>query len=88
VRTAADLLGDADPPIHPDEMGRPAPLAVDTRGAAALLGVSKSYLEKLRFLEAENGPPFMRIGRRVIYRVADLERFAESLLVEPSGGGK
>lgn len=71
-----------------DELGRPAPLAVDTRGAAALLGVSKSYLEKLRFLEAEHGPPFLRLGRKVIYRVSDLERFAESLLVEPAGGVK
>ena len=86
MRTTADLLGNADPPIHPDEMGRPAPMCVDTRGAAALLGVSKAYLEKLRFLEAEHGPPFMRIGRKVLYRVADLERFAESLLVEPGGG--
>jgi len=74
--------------IQSDDLGRPAPLAVDTRGAAALLGVSKSYLEKLRFLEAEHGPPFLRLGRKVIYRVSDLERFAESLLVEPAGGAK
>ncbi|MGD9979551.1 MAG: helix-turn-helix domain-containing protein [Hyphomonadaceae bacterium] len=67
-----------------DEFGRPAPLAVDTRGAAALLGVSKAYLEKLRFLEAEHGPPFMRLGRKILYRVSDLEAFAETLLVEPA----
>ena len=65
---------------------RPTALAVDTKGAAKLLGVSESYLEKLRFFEAEHGPPFMRFGRKVLYRVSDLERFAESLLVEPAGG--
>ncbi|HWA23177.1 MAG TPA: hypothetical protein VG735_12335 [Caulobacterales bacterium] len=72
-------------PIPTDPIGRPAPLAVDTRGAAALLGVSKAYLEKLRMLEAEHGPPFLRLGRKVVYRVRDLEAFAESLLV---GGAK
>lgn len=71
--------------IHPDDLGRPSPLAVDTRGAAALLGVSKEYLENLRYLEAEHGPPFMRFGRKVLYRVSDLQCFAESLLV---GGAK
>ncbi len=65
----------------PTDPGRPAPLMVDTRAAAGLLGVSKSYLEKLRMLEAEHGPPFARLGRKVLYRVSDLEAFAESLQV-------
>lgn len=73
---------------HPDELGRPAPLMVDTSGAAALLGVSKSYLEKLRFIDAEHGPSFYRLGRKCLYRIADLEAFAESLLVAPAGGAK
>ena len=74
--------------IPTDPAGRPAPLMVDTRAAAGLLGISASYLEKLRFLEAEHGPPFYRLGRKVLYRVTDLEAFAESLLVSPAGGVK
>ncbi|MCL4716017.1 MAG: helix-turn-helix domain-containing protein [Hyphomonadaceae bacterium] len=71
--------------IDAETIAPPAPLAVDTQGAAKLLGVSPQYLEKLRYLEAEHGPPFMRFGRKVLYRVSDLEAYAESLLV---GGGR
>jgi len=43
-----------------------------TAETAALLRLSKRTLEKYRMTGA-GGPPFVRIGGRVIYRRADLE---------------
>ncbi len=44
--------------------------------AADYVGVSKSMLEKLR--TAGGGPRFMKVGRRVVYDSADLDRWIES----------
>lgn len=38
-----------------------------TREAAARAGVSKSHLEKLRLYKPAESPPFLRIGKRVVY---------------------
>lgn len=43
----------------------------DTRGAAAYLKCSKSFLEKLRCFGG--GPVFIRLGRAVRYRTSDLD---------------
>jgi hypothetical protein len=43
--------------------------------AAAHLRVSRSFLAKKRC--SGGGPPFLKIGRRVLYRVSDLEEFTE-----------
>ena len=43
---------------------------LDTRAAAALLGVSVKGLEAMR--ARGNGPPFIRVGNRVRYRRSDL----------------
>jgi Helix-turn-helix domain len=43
---------------------------LDTRGAAALLGVSPKTLEKLR--AKKEGPKFMTVGKAVRYRRSDL----------------
>jgi hypothetical protein len=48
----------------------------DTRGAAAHLACSASYLEKCRVTGA--GPRFLKIGKAVRYRLADLDAFAEA----------
>lgn len=56
-------------------------IAVDTREAARRLGVAPETLEMIRCYRPKEGPPFLKIGRRVLYRVADLESFAESLVV-------
>jgi hypothetical protein len=47
------------------------PELVDTRTAAARLGVSVSYLVKLRLFRPADSPPFVRMpgGRRVAYRI-------------------
>jgi predicted DNA-binding transcriptional regulator AlpA len=44
------------------------------REAAAFLGLSKSYLDKKRL--DGGGPPYLKLGRRVLYDVADLEVWA------------
>lgn len=44
------------------------------REAAAHLGLSKSTLDKLRV--RGGGPLFLRLGRRVVYDLADLEIWA------------
>lgn len=47
------------------------PLVVDTDQAAALLGLSTSTLAKLRL--TGDGPPYSKLGRRVVYRRQDLD---------------
>jgi hypothetical protein len=48
----------------------------DTRGAAAHLACSASYLEKCRITGA--GPRFLKIGKAVRYKLADLDAFADA----------
>jgi excisionase family DNA binding protein len=46
---------------------------LDTRGAAKLLGISKSCLDKMR--AAGKGPRYARIGGQVRYDHEDVEAF-------------
>ena len=43
--------------------------------AANYLGLSASWLAKLRL--TGEGPPYLKVGRQVRYRLADLLRWAE-----------
>jgi excisionase family DNA binding protein len=52
-----------------------ATLAVSPAKAAALLGVSRSKLYELLNEEI----PALKVGRRTLVRVADIERFLNSL---------
>jgi predicted DNA-binding transcriptional regulator AlpA len=45
--------------------------AFDTERAAQRLGLSISTLEKMRCLGG--GPAYLKLGRRVVYEVADLD---------------
>src|SRR5262245_36457531 len=49
---------------------------LNTHAAAAYSGLARSTLEKLRVLGG--GPRYMKIGRRVLYDVADLEQWLAS----------
>ena len=49
----------------------------DTAAAAIYLGVSASFLEKLRMTPARS-PRFLRIGRKIVYKIADLEAWANA----------
>ncbi len=52
---------------------------------AALLGVSVALLRKWR--RVGGGPPYLRIGKLVRYRLSDLRNFMDSCAVAPAGGG-
>lgn len=55
-------------------------LTVDTEGASRHIGLAVSTLEKLRV--AGNGPPFVKLGRAVRYRLSDLETYLAERVVE------
>lgn len=54
-------------------------LAVDTVGAAKHLGLAVSTLEKLRV--GGGGPPYVKMGRSVRYRLCDLESYLAQRVV-------
>ena len=68
---------DRPPAVHPianhptESEGSRLPSSVDIRRAAESLGMSPRTLEKWRV--EGNGPPFLKLGRRVRYSVVDLE---------------
>jgi hypothetical protein len=47
----------------------------DTKGAATYLGLGVSTLNNLR--SKGGGPPFLKLGSRVVYEQQDLDRWAE-----------
>jgi hypothetical protein len=51
---------------------------VDVKGAAEILHVSASFLNKARMVGAGAGPPFLKIGAAVRYDVQAIEAWAES----------
>lgn len=54
-------------------------LTVDTKGAAEQLGWAPNTLEKRRV--TGDGPPFVKLGRSVRYRVSDLEAYLAARVV-------
>ena len=44
--------------------------------AADYIGVSKGYLDRLR--TAGGGPRFIKLGKKVLYDIADIDRWIES----------
>jgi predicted DNA-binding transcriptional regulator AlpA len=54
---------------------------LDTSQAAEFLRLKRSTLETWR--SAMCGPSYVKVGRRVLYREADLERWLTSRRVEP-----
>ena len=68
-----------------------APLAVDIPTAAEMLGSTPSSLDKDRAV-GHLGVPYVKAGRRVMYRLSDLEAWLEenrtTPLAEEQGGGK
>ena len=62
------------------------PLAVDTKTAANLLNSTNSSLEKDR-ATGHLGVPYVRAGRRVVYRLADLDAWLTANRIVPSSKG-
>lgn len=54
------------------------PTHLDAKKSATYLGLSTSTLAKLRL--SGNGPTYSKLGRRVIYRMEDLNKWVESRL--------
>jgi predicted DNA-binding transcriptional regulator AlpA len=52
------------------------PKVVSTKVAARFVGLSESTLAKLRL--NGNGPVYCKLGRRVVYRLTDLEQWLQS----------
>lgn len=50
-----------------------------SRDAARIVGLSESTLAKMRL--NGNGPVYCKLGRRVVYRPADLEQWLQSRTV-------
>ena len=46
---------------------------VDVHGASQIVGLAPSTLNKLRC--TGGGPPFLKVRARVLYRIADLDRY-------------
>jgi len=61
-------------------------LAVDTDGAARHLGLAVSTLEKMRVYG--DGPPFVKLGRSVRYRIGDLETYLAQHVVDSTSQSK
>jgi hypothetical protein len=47
-----------------------------TLEAAAYVGSTKSSMEKRRL--TGDGPPFIRLGRAIVYDIEDLDRFCQA----------
>jgi hypothetical protein len=62
------------------------PLAVDSITAANLLNSTNSSLEKDR-ATGHMGVPYVRAGRRVVYRLADLDSWLMATRIVPSSQG-
>jgi hypothetical protein len=54
------------------------PMTLTTAKAARALGLAPGTLAKLRL--SGNGPPYYKLGRRVLYRQEDLATWLESRL--------
>ena len=52
---------------------------LNTRETAAYLGLGVSTVHKWRSIKS-NGPPFLKLGRRVLYRRADLDAWLDTRL--------
>ena len=72
----------------PDHITQTAtePLAVDSKTAASLLNSTDASLEKDR-ATGHMGVPYVKAGRRVVYRLADLDAWLSANRVIPRNKG-
>lgn len=66
--------------MNPKNLAETATSRLTGEQASKYLGISVSTLEKMR--HEGRGPRFLRLGRRVQYRKADLDLYVESRVVE------
>ncbi len=53
-------------------------------GAAAFLGLARQSLANMRHRRV--GPPYCKLGFRVVYRLADLESYLHVRRIDPEAG--
>ena len=53
-------------------------------GAAAFLGLAVQSLRNVR--SHGKGPPYIKLGRRVVYKVSDLEEYLNRHRIDPQAG--
>jgi predicted DNA-binding transcriptional regulator AlpA len=67
----------------------PTASLIDERAAAEYIGMTTSALRVWRAQTSPRsrtvGPPFVRIGRTIRYRVTDLDAWIAAHLVDPAG---
>jgi predicted DNA-binding transcriptional regulator AlpA len=61
---------------EPMSAAGPVTRKLTVKETAAYLAVSKSWLDKRRL--DGNGPAYLKLGRRVVYDIIDLENWAAS----------
>ena len=71
---------------HTNTQNPTTPLGVNSETAANLLNSTNSSLEKDR-ATGHMGVPYIRAGRRVIYRLADLDAWLTANRIVPSSEG-
>lgn len=54
---------------------------LNTKEAAAYTGISAGTLEEWR-MRQNDGPPYTKLSQKVVYAVADLDRFMQARRVE------
>lgn len=64
-------------------MSAPRTTALSTLDAAEYVGVARATLKKWRTIG--DGPPYVRAGSKIVYRIVDLDAWLEANLV---GGGR
>jgi hypothetical protein len=52
-------------------------------GAADYIGLTQAYLRATRSGRGTPGPPYVRIGRTIVYRISDLDAWLEEHRVVP-----
>lgn len=67
---------------HPPLNSEPEPEYVDTVGASRLTGLSTRALDTLR--HRSHGPRYLRVGKRIRYRINDLRKWMEREAVPAS----
>ena len=68
---------------------KPEKRLLSTTEAANYLGCSASKLAKSRIKGYEtDGPPFLKLGQQVLYRISDLDRWLDEYLVDPKSGDR
>lgn len=66
----------------------PAPEFLNSQQVAEITGLSRDYLDRMRWQHNPDPPPWFRVGRRCLYPRDKLQNWTEARLVAASGGAR